>query len=405
MSATQPQSTRNGPVLYLAFELGWSEWKLAFSTAIAQPPRLRTLAARDLEGLLREIAQAKQRFGLPADTPVYSCYEAGRDGFWLHRMLAHHGIANAVVDSASIEVNRRKRRAKSDALDAGKLLVMLIRYHSGEAKVWSVVNVPSVTDEDRRQLHRDRLEMKGERTRHINRIKGLLAGIGLAVEVGEDFAEQLPALRNWDSQSVPAALQQRLVREYERLRFVDRQLKDVRNEQARRIRTAEADPAIEQIRRLLTLKGIGLQSSWLFVMEFFAWRQIANRKQLGSLAGLTPTPYQSGNSAREQGISKAGNRRLRAMTVEIAWCWLKWQPDSELSRWYQQRFGTGNVRLRRIGIVALARKVLVALWRYLETGEVPAGAATLDWRVKMYGRRRPTEPAPVAGVALGEVGS
>jgi transposase len=162
----------------LAFELSSSEWKLAFATAPAEPPRRRTIPARDLEALKQEIAKARQRFGLPDDARVYSCYEAGRDGFWLHRWLTQAGVANVVVDAASIEVNRRARRAKSDGLDVGKLLQQLQRYHGGERKVWSVVNVPSVADEDRRQLHRDLLEMKSERTQHSNRIKGLLAAAG-----------------------------------------------------------------------------------------------------------------------------------------------------------------------------------------------------------------------------------
>jgi transposase len=377
--------------LYLAFELSWSEWKLAFGTAPAEPPRFRSIRARDLAGLQEEIAKARQRFGLPDDAPVCSCYEAGRDAFWLHRWLTQQGISNLVVDAASIEVNRRARRAKSDGLDAGKLLQQLQRHHGGERKVWSVVHVPSVADEDQRQLHRDLLAMKGERTQHSNRIKGLLAGCGLEADVNQQFAAVLPTLRTWDSQTVPGELQRRLLREYERWRFVDRQIQDLENERARRIRREE-NAASDQMRRLLQLRGIGANSAWLFVKEFFVWRQIRNRKQLGALAGLTPTPYQSGNSRQEQGISKSGNRRLRAMAVEIAWCWLLWQPDSWLSEWYVRRFGQGNSRSRRIGIVAVARKLLVALWRYLETGEVPAGAVLTDWRVKLGGRRK-AEPS------------
>jgi transposase len=390
MAATQLQSTTPATALYLAFELSWSQWKLAFSTAPAAPPRLRTIGARDLTALHREIAQARQRFGVADTAPVFTCYEAGRDGFWLHRYLTAQGIANLVVDAASIEVNRRQRRAKNDRLDAGALVRMLQRYHGGERRLWSVVNVPSVSAEDQRQLHRDLLAMKGERTQHSNRIKGLLAGCGLAAEVNKDFATLLPTWRTWDDQPVPAALQGRLLREYERWQFVDRQIRDLENERARRIRTDDT-PATEQVRQLLRLAGIGKNSAWLFVQEFFAWRQLHNGKQLGALAGLTPTPYQSGGSAREQGISKSGNRRLRAMAVEIAWCWLQWQPHSALSQWYQRRFGDGPSRQRRIGIVALARKLLVALGRYLRTGVVPEGATTVDWRVKVGGRR--TEPS------------
>src|SRR5262249_41919055 len=177
MSATHaPDSTApRGPVLYLAFELGWNSWKLAFTIGAGQKPRLRSLPARSLVGLGLEIRKAKERFGLPPDAEVISCYEAGRDGFWLHRYLAHEGIRNLVVDSASIEVNRRRRRAKSDRLDAVKLLSMPIRWHDGEERVWSVVRVPTIDDEDRRQLHRDLMRLKAERTEHDNRIKGLLA--------------------------------------------------------------------------------------------------------------------------------------------------------------------------------------------------------------------------------------
>jgi transposase len=314
---------------------------------------------------------------------------AGRDGFWLHRCLLAHGIHNVVVDSASIEVKRRGRRTETERLDASKLLTMLIRHCTGEQKVWSVVHVPSVTDEDRRHRHRELEEMKAERTQHSNRIKGLLASCGLAVgEGGEDFPTVLAGLRLWDGQAVPADLHQRLLRAFARLPFVDGQIRDLTNERARRIRTTESDPAIEQVRHLLELKGLGPNSAWLFVQEFFAWRQMANRRQLGALAGLTPTPYQSGDSAREQGISQAGNRRLRAMAIEMAWCGVWYQPQSALSQWYRQRLAQGKSRLRRIGIVALARNLLVQLWQYLKRGALPEGAETISWRVKMTGRRR-----------------
>jgi transposase len=388
MTATPKQYSDHQPALYLAFELGWSKWRLAFITAPADAPRLRSIDARNTEAVLWEIAKAKQRFGLPADTPVFSCYEAGRDGFWLHRWLTTQGVDNRVVDSASIEVNRRQRRAKNDRLDASKLVTMLLRYLSGEKKVWSVVHVPSASDEDRRQLHRDLLELKGERTRHVNRIKGLLASLGLEVgAIDERFPTLLGELRQWDHTPVPGALQQRLLREFARHQFVDRQIRDLENERARKIRTADEEP-IGQVRKLLNLRGIGSNSAWLYVMEFFSWRRIQNRKQLAALAGLVPTPYDSGSARREQGISKAGNRRLRSMAVEIAWSWLHYQPGSALSRWYQRRWGSGNSRQRRIGIVALARKLLVALWRYLETDAVPEGAETLEWKVKMAGQKR-----------------
>lgn len=371
--------------LYLSFDLGWTSWTLAFSTGIAQKPRLRTMAARDLDALRREIVLARQRFNLPEDAPVVSCYEAGRDGFWLHRFLTNEHIHNLVVDAASIEVNRRARRAKSDALDVGKLLVMLMRYHSGETTVWSVVRVPSVADEDLRQPHRELIALKRERTEHSNRIKGLLAFVGLDIVVDDHVQDRLGELRLWDGSPLPEALRDRVVREHERWRLVDRQVRDRENAQRRAIRRDET-PQVEKIRSLMDLKAVGPISATVFVREFFGWRQIKNRRELASLAGLCPTPYASGASHREQGISKAGNRRLRWMAVEIAWLWLRYQPNSALSRWYERRFGQGNARARKVGIVALARKLLIALWKYLDRGEVPDGAEFTPWVKKLNGR-------------------
>jgi transposase len=379
MSATHgtDPTTVTAPVLYLAFELGWTSWKLAFTVGAGQKPRLRSLAARDTDTLLLEIRAAKRRFGLPEEAPVISCYEAGRDGFWLHRYLRHQGVENLVVDAASIEVNRRRRRAKSDNLDAAKLVGMLIRWHLGERKLWGVVHVPTVADEDRRQLHRELIALKAQRTEHTNRIKGLLAGIGLSAVIDGEFPGRLEGLRQWDGTGVPSGLRQRLLREFERRRLVGRQIHDLEDQRTRQIRDPET-PQGEQVRLLLRLKGIGENTAWLLVREFFGWRGIRNRRELASLAGLTPTPYDSGEVRREQGISKAGNRRVRWMMIELAWGWLRYQPGSELSRWYQRRFGAGNTRSRKVGIVALARKLLVALWKYLETGEVPAGAELVE---------------------------
>jgi transposase len=370
--------------LYLAFELGESSWKLACTIGMGQKPRLRGMPGRDLPRLQHEIAKAKKRFGLPENAPVHSCYEAGRDGFWLHRHLTAQGIDNKVVDSASIEVNRRKRRAKTDRLDAVKLVNLLLRYHNGEAKVWSINRVPNLTDEDARQLHRELEALKDERTSHVNRIKGLLVSQGLeAPEVKKDFADWLNKARLWDGSQLPKELHQRLLRELERWELLERQIKDLENQRCRRI-CREDTAHVDKVRALLNLKGIGLNGAWLLVYELFAWRCFNNRKQLGACVGLTPTPYQSGASCREQGISKAGNRRMRRMLVELAWCWLHWQPESDLSRWFACRFGLGR-RNRNRGIVALARKLLIALWRYLEHGEVPKGAYLSDWRTKVKG--------------------
>jgi transposase len=367
----------------MAMELGEKTWKLAFAQGMAQKPRLRDLPARDCAQLELEIAAAKRRFDLPSGYTVVSCYEAGRDGFWIHRFLRSRGVTNVIVESCSILVDRRQRRAKTDRLDATKLLAMLVRWHQGEAAVWRVIEVPSPEDEDARQLHRELETLRGEQTGHSNRIKGLLAACGLTIEITGNLPKTLEALRLWDGQPLPHDLHQRLLREFERMQLVNREIRQLEQTRVERIRTDESDPGVAQVRKLLGLKAIGVNSAWLYVREVFAWRNIKNRRELAALVGLVPTPYQSGGDAREQGISKAGNRRMRAMAVEIAWCWLQFQPQSELSRWFQKRFAGGGRRQRRIGIVAMSRKLLVALLKYLVTGVLPAGAETADWHEKM----------------------
>ena len=382
--------------LYIALELSQDKWLLACATQVAEKPRFRPVSARDLGRLDQEIAKAKQRFGLPADAPVYTCYEAGRDAFWLHRALTSRGIHNLVVDSGAIEVNRRRKRAKTDPIDAGKLLNLLCRYHGGERKVWSVVNVPAVEDEDRRQLHRGLKDLQRQQTECSNRIKGLLASQGLDVAVDAEFRTTLAGLRDWAGQPVPAGLQQRLLQEFAVWEALHAQVREAANEQERRLRKGQ-EPYLEQVRRLMGLKAVGVRSAWILVTELFAWRGIRNGKELGALVGLTPTPYASGKSEREQGISKAGNRHVRGLIVELAWLWLRWQPGSVLSQWYQRRFGAGNKRVRKIGIVALARKLLIALWRYLKEGEVPEGAAEKDWRLRVDSTARRHARAAAAG--------
>ena len=369
---TVKDNTSKG-ILFLAFELSENTWKLGFTTGPGQKPRERNVTARDQERVLDEIAQAKRRLGLPETAPVVSCYEAGREGFWLHRFLEAHGITNHVVDSSAIEVSRRQRRAKSDGLDVRKLLSMLIRYHEGERQVWQVVNVPSVEAEDHRHLHRDLETLKQERGDTTRRIKGLLSSQGLRVKSLTQLPEQLDALRLWDGSPIPPGLRQRVLRVYAHHQFLSEQIAAVEAERRTRLQTS-TETSIDQVRQLMMLKGIGINGSWLLVMEFFGWREFKNRREVGGLAGLTPTPYQSGESVREQGITKSGNRHVRWMITELAWSWLRFQPDSALSVWFRERFGDGGKRLRRIGIVAVARKLLIALWRFLKTGALPEGA-------------------------------
>ena len=360
-------------VLFVAFELSEKTWKLGFTTGHGQKPRERSIAACNQARLLQEGAQAKKRFGLPDTAPVVSCYEAGREGFWLHRFLQAHGITNYIVDSSSIEVNRRRRRAKSDGLDVRKLVSMLIRYAHGERAVWRVVHVPSVAAEDQRHLHRDLETLKQERASTTSRIKGLLSSQGVRLTSLSKLPEQLEALRLWDGSPLPSGLCRRVLRVYAHHQFLSQQIAELEAERRALLQTSQ-EAALEKVRQLMHLRGIGINGAWLLVMEFFGWRAFKNRREVGGSAGVTPTPYHSGESAREQGITKSGNRHVGWMTMELAWSWVRYQPESALSCWFRQRFGGGGKRLRRIGIVAVARKLLIALWRFLETGVLPEGA-------------------------------
>ena len=359
-------------VLFVALELSDKKWKLACSDGNKR--RIVTIAAGDLVALGEAIAKAKARFGMPGGVPIVSCYEAGRDGFWLHRSLVHCGVANVVVDASSIEVNRRARRAKTDRVDVEQLLRLLIRYHHGEQRVWSVVHVPSVEEEDARRLHRELERLKKERTGHRNRIQALFVSQGVRLQPRHDLLERLEAARLWDGSALPPDLQAEVRREEARLRLVDEQIRALEAEQVQRLEAA-VTPCHQQIAHLMHLRGIGLTSAWVFVMEYFGWRQFHNRKEVAALAGLTPMPYASGDSSRDQGISKAGNRRIRTLMIQIAWGWLRYQPHSALSVWFNTRFALGGKRMRRIGIVALARRLLIALWRYLQSGVIPESAS------------------------------
>ena len=364
--------------LYLALDLGQRSWTLAFTVGRGQRPRVRTIPAGALDRLTIELAAAKRRFGLAATAPVVSCYEAGRDGFWVHRALLAHGVTNVVVDAASIEVPRRARRAKTDRLDARKLVTMLIRHVEGERSVWHVVHVPSEADEDRRHLERERQTLVAEQTGLLNRIHGLLATHGLRLVLRGDVRAQFAAVRRWDGTALPPGLRARLEREWDRVLAVRSALRALTAARHQRVMTptpvaAEA-PAVRLTRRLAAVGGIGETSAWLLATEMFSWRAFQNRRQVGGFLGLTGTPHQSGDRSREQGLTRNGSGELRARVIELAWGWLRYQPASALSQWYRERFGSGTARLRRIGIVALARRLLIALWRYAMGGPVPVGA-------------------------------
>jgi transposase len=335
------------------------------------------VAGGDGDGLLRLLAElgtrAERRAGAPV--AVVAIQEAGLDGFSVHRLLEAGGVESWVVDPASVAVPRRMRRAKSDAIDGETLLRTLLAFRRGEPRVCSMVHPPSVEEEDRRRITRERRTLLRERIGHTNRIKGLLMSQGIAGfdPLGKDRWARLETLRTRDGHALPPRLKAEIGREIERLELLARQIGQVEAERDALAATApEAAPGPAAL--LLRLRGIGPETATLLWLEGL-FRTFANRRQLAAYAGLAPTPWLSGRIRREQGISKAGNPRLRTAMIELAWLWLRHQPDSALSRWFAERVRAGGGRNRRATIVALARKLLVALWRYLAHGQVPDGAA------------------------------
>jgi len=358
------------PRLYVAFELGAKHWKLAMTSGFGVEPRLRTVSAGDLRAVQRAIVEGRQRFGVSAQAAVVSCYEAGRDGFWIHRALTQMGVANRVVDSSSIEVNRRARRAKTDRIDAMKLVRMLVRAWSGERDVWHEVRVPTVAADAARHVSRERTALTQEQTRLTNQIRSWLAtwGCGLPRRRATHWWVDV---RDWAGESLPPAVQARIVRAETRLAILEEQIAELDSQQAAAVTAA---PCESPLGRLVQVKGVGTTGASVLIDEGLVWREFRNRREVGGLLGFAPTPYQSGELAHDQGISRAGNDRLQAISIQLAWNWVRWQPTSALTQWYRHRFAGGGKRARRIGIVAVARKLVIALWRYATKGVVPSGA-------------------------------
>jgi transposase len=357
--------------LFVAMELSNKNWKLAFGDGSQE--RFRSLPAREADVFLKEVARAKVKLGLAPDARVVVCYEAGRDGFWIARLMQKHGFECRVMDPASIEVPRRSRTRKTDRLDAQKLLRLLVRAELGcERGAFSAVRVPSEAHEAQLRVHRERERLVKERTAHRARIKSLVVLHG--IEVGNPATVNLEGLRDWEGKPLSPLLRDELRREQHRLVMVEDQLRGITKNQA----AALAEPqslALQKAHKLQQLKAVGVQSSWVLSHECFAWRTFRNRKQVGSFAGLTGTPFDSGDTLREQGISKAGSGRVRTTMIELAWGWVRWQPQSALSKWFVDQYVRGGgKRSRRKGIVALARKLLVALWKYVEQDVMPEGA-------------------------------
>jgi len=364
----------------LAIELSKKSWIVAVNTPLLDKISRHTLKPGDGKELLDLCERIRTRVARETKKRVemVSCYEAGYDGFWLHRLLEGHDVRNHVIDPASLQVDRRARRAKTDRVDAERLLRSLMAYLRGEPKVWSVVRVPSVAEEDDRRLHRERGRLINERIQHVNRIKGLLAihGIYDYQPLRRDRTQRLERLRTADGRTLPPRLEAEILRELQRLELVIGMIKTI---EAERDAIASANTETERrgakkVQHLAKIKSIGPEFATTLVGEVF-YRSFDNRKQLASYVGLTPAHFQSGAMCRDQGISKAGNAKARTVMIELAWLWLRHQPDSPLSVWFRDRVGKLKGRIRRITIVAVARKLLIALWRYLETGLVPEGAA------------------------------
>jgi transposase len=364
--------------IFLALELSRSSWLVASHTPAADKISRHKLAAGDIDGLLALIERLRTRVEQKTGQPVQviSCYEAGYDGFWLDRKLKAEGVINHVMDPASIQVDRRARRVKTDAVDADALLRALMAFCRGEKKVCSMVRVPTRDEEDAKRLSREREQLIKERVRHVNRIKGLCATQGIYdyQPLKANRLERLDELRTGDGNPLPERLRNEIGRQLERLKLL---LELIGTVEAERDAVVKADkPASEadrRIRALAKLKGIGPEIATVLYNEVF-YRQFANRRDVAAYVGLTPSLFASGDLRHDQGISKAGNPRARATMVELAWLWVRHQSGSDLTGWFLTRVSGIKGRIKRIAIVALARKVLVALWRYLETGLVPTGA-------------------------------
>jgi transposase len=365
--------TNHSGTIFIAIELSQKAWVLTIHSpdrdGISQPK----LAGGDHVGLLRLISDLRERVRgkLGVMPAVVTCYEAGYDGFWLHRLLTAAGITNYVFDPASIAVEQRYRRAKTDRIDGKLLLRTLMAHVRGEPRVVRIVRVPSVEQEDSRRVNRERDRLISEQTSHTNRIKSVLRQRGFAVgnPRRRDWLKWLSEQRDWEGQAVPPAMLAELTREHARLMLICGQLEAVTRELS-----AATAPAAPQRDHLQRLKSLGLVTATGLANEVF-YKDFRNRRQVAAYIGLSPSPWQSGGTDHEQGISKAGTPRARRMAIELAWLWLRHQPDSALTQWFKARTLKVSTRIRRIAIVALARKLMVALWRYLTTGLVPQGAA------------------------------
>lgn len=364
-------------VLYLALELSCSTWLAALRLPGVEKIVLHRMDAGDTSGLLALIAEHRRRTAerLGAAVEVVSCFEAGRDGFWLHRLLLANGVVNHVVEPTSILVNRRSRRAKTDRLDAQGLLRVLASHHRGDHQVCSVVRAPSPDEEDAKRPHREREHLVRERVRIENRIEALLVTQGIRKRPSlRSWDADLATLRTADGRDLPPHLRAELDRLKRRLALTLELIREVEADRDAALAAAPADDeACRKITALSRIRGVGDNFATVLTREVF-YRRFRDRRQLASYVGIAPMPHQSGALDRDRRIGRAGNPRARTSLIQLAWLWLRYQPDSALARWFRDRVGALAGRTRRIAIVAMARKLLVALWRYVENGIVPEGA-------------------------------
>jgi transposase len=358
-------------------ELSKGSWKVALHEGKREKPAIHAVSSEVADARLGQVVglieATRKKWGLAAGCRVVVSYEAGQDGFWISRALGKRGYEVLIVDPASIPVERQARRAKTDRLDVIKLVTSLRAWLRGERDRMHVIRVPEIAAEAQRHLVRDRGELQKEVQQHRDRMRKLLRTVGCWVEVERDFAERLAQgeVRGYDGAALPQEMHQRLARECQRLALAQQQLAELQAALVGQL----PQPVREHITQLTRLKGVGEVGAMRLVLELF-WRSFSNRRQVGACVGLVPQPYDSGESRVDQGISKQGNRRVRALLIEMAWMWLRYQPHSALARWFAQRTqGTGaNKRHRRIAIVAVARRLVIALWRYLKDGVIPEGA-------------------------------
>ena len=399
-NTTRTDIVHSSRALYIAMDLGRDSWQLAISDG-GKTIREVKVSRKDVEGgkaeFLTEVAKARVKFGLDDEAPVHALYEAGRDGFSIARWLESVGIPCLVIDPSSILVDRKAKQRKNDAIDARALLDLLVRHVTGDREV-SIVAVPPAEIDDQRELGRVLRKLAQTRRSLANRVRSVLWRYGIDEGYHADLAKKFPEMRTGDGQPLGPVTRMELDTLCGQILGLDADLQRLEDERVAQLKKP-VTRAQEQARDLERLIGIGPIGAWTLAHEVFSWRTFANGKKLGAYAGLAPTPFCSGQMQRDQGISKAGPRELRALMVQLAWLWIYHQPESALAKWYKERFGPTAKRSRRVGIIAVARKLLIALWKYAMTGEVPEGARLkpmshpIDAPIQV-GAKRVRRPAP-----------